>query len=87
MNRAMTKMLTHTRMISSKNMEDKIISLSCHPGWADTNLPNTSTGKLGKYLKNNRQKGQSAADGSLPLLMAAVGKNVENGDYLGRRTA
>ncbi len=71
------------RKISSKNMEDKIISLSCHPGWADTNLPNTSTGKLGKYLRNNPQKGQSAADGSLPLLMAAVGKNVENGDYLG----
>jgi len=69
--------------ISSKNMEDKIISLSCHPGWADTNLPNTSTGRLGKYLKNNPQKGQSAADGSLPLLMAAVGKNIENGDYLG----
>jgi len=71
------------RKISSKNMEDKIISLSCHPGWADTNLPNTSTGKLGKYLRNNPQKGQSAADGSLPLLMAIVGKNVENGDYLG----
>ena len=69
--------------ISSNNMEDKIISLSCHPGWADTNLPNTSTGKLGKYLKNNPQKGQSAADGSLPLLMAAAGKNVANGDYLG----
>ena len=69
--------------ISSQNMEDKIISLSCHPGWADTNLPNTSTGKLGKYLKSNPQKGQSAADGSLPLLMAAVGKSVENGDYLG----
>ena len=71
------------RKISSKNIEEKIISLSCHPGWADTNLPNSSTGKLGKYLRNNPQKGQSAADGCLPLLMAAVGKNVENGDYLG----
>ncbi len=69
--------------ISNKNLENKIISIACHPGWADTNLPNTSTSWLSKYLRNNPQKGQSAADGSLPLLMAAVGKNVENGDYLG----
>lgn len=69
--------------ISSKNIEGNVISLACHPGWAITNLANSSTGKLGKYLKNNSQKGQSAADGSLPLLMAAVGKRVENGDYWG----
>jgi NAD(P)-dependent dehydrogenase (short-subunit alcohol dehydrogenase family) len=71
------------RKISIKKLEHKIISIACHPGWADTNLPNTSTSWLSKYLRNNPQKGQSAADGSLPLLMAAVGKRVENGDYLG----
>ena len=37
------------------------------PGWQDM----------------NKKSAQSAADGSLPLLMACVDKTVKSGDYLG----
>jgi len=63
----------------------KVLSLACHPGYAKTQLQlvaaeHQATGRMGVGTKDGAQ---SAADGSLPLLMACLSKQVDNGDYLG----
>jgi NAD(P)-dependent dehydrogenase (short-subunit alcohol dehydrogenase family) len=63
-------------------LQDQIISVACHPGYANTNLQNAAHG-MSNWEKYNANTAQSAADGSLPLLMAAVSPNVKNGDYIG----
>jgi NAD(P)-dependent dehydrogenase (short-subunit alcohol dehydrogenase family) len=69
--------------ISAKGMEDKVISVACHPGYANTNLQNMARDSMSKWEKMNESNSQSAADGSLPLLMATIGKDVKNGQYFG----
>ena len=64
-------------------------SVACHPGYADTNLqfrgPKESGSKL-RYAAMrlaNALFGQSAEQGALPLLYAAVAPDVEGGAYYG----
>jgi NAD(P)-dependent dehydrogenase (short-subunit alcohol dehydrogenase family) len=65
------------KRIKEKNLEDKIISVAVHPGYAKTKGAHKAMGNLATGTA------QSAADGSLPLLMACVSNEVVNGDYLG----
>jgi NAD(P)-dependent dehydrogenase (short-subunit alcohol dehydrogenase family) len=69
--------------LEEKGLKDKVISVACHPGWANTNLQNQAEMSFRNWQQSNAKYAQSAADGSLPLLMAAVGAGVKNGDYFG----
>jgi len=66
-----------------------LISVAAHPGYADTDLqhvgPRTKGNKVLDKLMGtfNRIAAQSAADGALPTLRAAVDPDVQGGDYLG----
>jgi NAD(P)-dependent dehydrogenase (short-subunit alcohol dehydrogenase family) len=70
------------RKIEQSNQVNQILSVACHPGYANTNLQNAAHG-MSNWEKYNSSSAQSAADGSLPLLMAAISPNVKNGDYIG----
>lgn len=67
----------------------RLISVAAHPGYADTDLqhvgPRTKgNALLGKLMGTfNRLAAQSAADGALPTLRAAVDPDVQGGDYFG----
>lgn len=69
--------------IEEKGLTDKVIAVACHPGYANTNLQNVAKDSMSNWEKYNSQNAQSAADGSLPLLMCAVSKNIKGGDYCG----
>lgn len=75
------------RRIEAAGLQDKIASTLCHPGFAATQFPKKSadSGAVGKtdMTQQTLQNGQSAADGSLPLLMASVGADVKGGDFIG----
>lgn len=66
-------------------MADKVISVACHPGYANTALQYEARDFFWFYKWGNRLFAQSAADGSLPLLHATIGASVRNGDYIGPR--
>jgi NAD(P)-dependent dehydrogenase (short-subunit alcohol dehydrogenase family) len=67
--------------IEARSLGDKVIAVACHPGYANTNLQHTAKDSMSNWEKMNEGNAQSAADGSLPLLMAAVGKEIKDGDY------
>lgn len=69
------------RRIEEKGLADKIIAVACHPGFANTNLQNVAKDSVSNWEKLNAGNAQSAADGSLPLLMATVGSSIKGGDY------
>jgi NAD(P)-dependent dehydrogenase (short-subunit alcohol dehydrogenase family) len=71
------------RKIEGANLTDKVIAVACHPGYASTGLQYAAAEAMSNWQRMNERNAQSAADGSLPLLMATVGASVENGDYLG----
>ncbi len=67
------------------------ISSSAHPGYAHTNLQNTSAGandsRIEKafYAIGNRVVAQSAAMGALPQLYAATAPEIKGGEFFGPR--
>eukprot|EP00797_Seminavis_robusta_P005870 Sro1392_g268820.2 (160) ;mRNA; r:8599-9078 len=67
------------KKIKEEGLGNKVMSVACHPGSSNTNLRVVAGDAAPKF--NGGQ--QSAADGSLPLLMAAVGKGIKGGDYTG----
>lgn len=69
------------RKINERGIGDKIIAVACHPGYANTNLQNVAKDSISNWEKMNAGNAQSAADGSLPLLLATLGKDVKGGDY------
>mmetsp|Transcript_57155 Transcript_57155/g.139329 ORF Transcript_57155/g.139329 Transcript_57155/m.139329 type:complete len:348 (+) Transcript_57155:536-1579(+) len=71
------------RKIEASSTTSSVLSLACHPGYANTNLQNAAKDSMNNWEKMNSGNAQSAADGSLPLLMAAVGTDIKQGDYTG----
>jgi NAD(P)-dependent dehydrogenase (short-subunit alcohol dehydrogenase family) len=71
------------RKIEAKSLKGKVLSLACHPGWASTPLHRGAAHAMKDWRKMSSLYGQSAADGSLPLLMAIVSSDMQNGDYVG----
>ncbi len=75
------------RRIEDREIED-VISLACHPGYADTNLQGrtaSASGKLREKLMfkvSNTLFAQSPRKGALPMLYAAFG-DVPGGEYVG----
>jgi NAD(P)-dependent dehydrogenase (short-subunit alcohol dehydrogenase family) len=67
--------------IEEKGLTDKVSVVACHPGYANTNLQHVAKDSMSNWEKMNSGNAQSAADGSLPLLMATIGKSVKGGDY------
>jgi len=67
--------------IEAKGLSEKVIAVACHPGHANTNLQNVAKDSMSNWEKLNADGAQSAADGSLPLLMSTVGPKVQGGDY------
>jgi len=65
------------------------ISVACHPGWAATDLQFVAARMDGSRLLalasgiGNRLLAQSAADGALPTVKAAIAPDVAGGDYYG----
>ncbi|MFB6218873.1 MAG: oxidoreductase [Halobacteriaceae archaeon] len=76
------------RRLDAAGIED-VISVGCHPGYADTNLQRRSAEAGGSRLKlwglavANAVYAQSARRGALPLLYAATAPAVSGGDYIG----
>lgn len=64
-------------------------AVACHPGYAATNLQHVGPQMEGSRLVagimtlGNRLFSQSAADGALPTIYAAVAPEVEGNDYIG----
>jgi NAD(P)-dependent dehydrogenase (short-subunit alcohol dehydrogenase family) len=65
------------------------LSVACHPGWAATDLQFVAARMDGSKLFTlassigNRLLAQSAADGALPTVQAALAPEVQGGDYWG----
>jgi len=66
-----------------------VISVACHPGWAETNLQFVGArmdgSSLMEYLAGvaNFFLAQSAAMGALPILYAATSPDIRGADYVG----
>jgi NAD(P)-dependent dehydrogenase (short-subunit alcohol dehydrogenase family) len=66
-----------------------VISLGCHPGYADTNLQRRGPEESGSRVRLWAMKAanaifaQSAERGALPLLYAATADGLEGGEYVG----
>ncbi len=66
-----------------------VVSVGCHPGYADTNLqargPEAEGATVRLYAMKlaNALFGQSATRGALPMLYAATAEGVDGGDYVG----
>ncbi len=66
-----------------------VVSVGCHPGYADTNLQRRgpeaegATVRLYAMQLANALFGQSATRGALPMLYAATAEGVDGGDYVG----
>jgi len=65
------------------------ICVACHPGWAATDLQFVAARMDGSKLFalassiGNRLLAQSAADGALPTVKAAIAPDVQGGEYFG----
>jgi NAD(P)-dependent dehydrogenase (short-subunit alcohol dehydrogenase family) len=76
------------RRLDAHGIED-VLSVACHPGYADTALQFRGPEQEGSTVKRSMMKiantlfAQSPADGALPLLYAATAPDVESGDYYG----
>jgi NAD(P)-dependent dehydrogenase (short-subunit alcohol dehydrogenase family) len=66
-----------------------VLSVGCHPGYADTNLQQRGPEMEGSTLRGaamrvaNSLLAQSPTRGALPMLYAATAPDVEGGDYVG----
>ncbi|MDS0261650.1 oxidoreductase [Haloarcula sp. S1CR25-12] len=66
-----------------------VVSVACHPGYADTDLQFRGPREMGSSVRMGVMKvanavfGQSAAQGALPMLYAAVSDDVIGGEYVG----
>eukprot|EP00928_Gymnodinium_smaydae_P053865 TRINITY_DN37767_c0_g1_i1.p1 TRINITY_DN37767_c0_g1~~TRINITY_DN37767_c0_g1_i1.p1 ORF type:complete len:262 (-),score=51.93 TRINITY_DN37767_c0_g1_i1:213-998(-) len=76
------------RKIDAGGLQSQVLSLSCHPGYASTQLQYVAgeAGAMKGWEKMNRKNAQSAADGSLPMLMACVA-DVKGGTYFGPKSS
>ncbi|CAB9517965.1 Short-chain dehydrogenase TIC 32, chloroplastic [Seminavis robusta] len=73
------------RRLKSKgvNLDSKIMTASCHPGYSNTNLMNVAGESYVGWKIKNKLFSQSPADGCLPLLKCVVSDKIKNGDYVG----
>ncbi|MDS0219767.1 oxidoreductase [Haloarcula sp. S1AR25-5A] len=68
---------------------DNVISVTCHPGYADTDLQFKGPREMGSTLRTafmgiaNAVFAQSAEQGALPMLYAATADDVIGGEYVG----
>jgi NAD(P)-dependent dehydrogenase (short-subunit alcohol dehydrogenase family) len=68
---------------------DDVISVACHPGYADTDLQFRGPREMGSTLRTaamgiaNAVFAQSAEQGALPMLYAATAEDVIGGEYVG----
>ena len=68
---------------------ENVVSLGCHPGYADTNLQRRGPEQAGSTLRlwlmkaANALLAQDAAQGALPMLYAATAPDVASGEYVG----
>lgn len=68
---------------------DDVVSVACHPGYADTDLQYRGPRELGSSIRMAGMKvantllAQSAAQGALPMLFAATHDSVAGGEYVG----
>jgi len=72
------------RRIDAAGLSTKVKSMMCHPGYASTQLQFYAgeSGAFPKWQNANSKNAQSAADGSLPMLMACFG-DLPGGSYTG----
>jgi NAD(P)-dependent dehydrogenase (short-subunit alcohol dehydrogenase family) len=66
-----------------------LVSVACHPGYADTNLQGRSARERGKSDRAWRvfnRLAQTATEGARPVLRAATDPTVEGGTYYGPRS-
>ena len=80
-----------TAALAEKLQGSGIKAVVAEPGLAATNLQTTTNkdGGMGKMLGRVlfALRGQSAEDGSMPLIHCVMAENVENGDFYGPRTS
>jgi len=68
---------------------DDVLSVACHPGYADTDLQFRGPREMGSTLRTafmgiaNAVLAQSAEQGALPMLYAATADDVIGGEYVG----
>ncbi|GGK54880.1 oxidoreductase [Haloarcula sebkhae] len=68
---------------------DDVLSVACHPGYADTDLQFRGPREMGSTLRTaamgvaNAVLAQSAEQGALPMLYAATAEDVIGGEYVG----
>jgi len=68
---------------------DDVLSIACHPGYADTDLQFRGPREMGSTLRTaamgvaNAVFAQSAEQGALPMLYAATAEDVIGGEYVG----
>lgn len=76
------------RRLDAEGIED-VESSACHPGYADTNLQARTGRESGSKLVYGAMKlanavfAQSAREGALPMLYAAVAEDIDGGSYVG----
>ncbi|MEF8883038.1 MAG: oxidoreductase [Halapricum sp.] len=76
------------RRLDAEGIDD-IVSIACHPGYADTNLQARTGRESGSKLVYGAMRlanavfAQSARKGALPMLYAAVAEDVDGGSYVG----
>jgi len=75
------------RRLAERDAE--ILSVACHPGYADTDLQFRGPREMGSSVRMGIMKaanavfGQSARRGALPMLYAATSDDVIGGEYIG----
>lgn len=73
------------RRLRARGIDVKAVA--CHPGFANSNLfytgPEMAQSRLAWWMKLLVPTAQSAAMGTLPEIYAAVGEDIEGGDYTG----
>ncbi|MFD1588010.1 oxidoreductase [Halorientalis brevis] len=68
---------------------ENVMSLGCHPGYADTNLQRRGPEQAGSTLRlwlmkaANALLAQDAEQGALPMLYAATASDIASGEYVG----
>ncbi|GCF14194.1 short-chain dehydrogenase [Haloarcula mannanilytica] len=76
------------RRLGNHGWED-VLSVACHPGYADTDLQFRGPREMGSTLRTafmgiaNAVLAQSAEQGALPMLYAATADDVIGGEYVG----
>ncbi|WP_276302114.1 oxidoreductase [Halorussus lipolyticus] len=76
------------RRLNESGVED-VVSVACHPGYADTNLQRRgpemagSTVRLWAMKAANALLAQSQEQGALPMLFAATAGGIDGGEYVG----